>query len=298
MNLEGARIFVKLAELGSFTQTGKQLGMSKSRVSALLKALEEQLGSRLLQRTTRAVRLTPDGEQFLVRASVLVEEAEDLFSMFQRASTLRGRVRIDMPIGFARNFVIPHLPEFLAQHPSIELVLSATDQRVDVVGDGFDCVLRVGKLLDSGLVAKRLGTLEMLNCASASYLRKYGTPRSLADLERHYVVDYSLSPGAEAPSFEYRQGARFCARPMRSLVTVNNTEAYTAACCAGLGIIQAPRTGLEKLVRSGQLVSLLPELTCRPMPVSLVHSRSKHVPKRVQEVMSFLEKVMKPAFEQ
>jgi DNA-binding transcriptional LysR family regulator len=298
MNLESVRIFAKLAELGSFTQTAKQLGMGKSRVSALLKALEAQLGTRLLQRTTRAVRLTPDGEQFLVRASVLVEEADDLFAMFQKASSLRGRVRIDLPIGLARNFVIPKLPEFLAQHPSIDLVVSATDQRVDVVADGFDCVLRVGTLVDSGLIARRLGSLSMLNCASPSYLRKYGTPRNLADLAHHYVVDYSLSLGAEDPGFEYRRGSRWLTLPMRSFVTVNNTDAYQAACVAGLGIIQAPRTGLEPLIRSGQLVSVLPDLGCKPMPVSIVHSRSRHIPGRVREVMNFLEQALKPAFEQ
>jgi DNA-binding transcriptional LysR family regulator len=297
MNLEGVRVFVKLAELGSFTQAAKQLGMGKSRASALLKTLEGQVGSRLLQRTTRAVRLTPDGEQFLTRASILVEEADDLFAMFQKASSLRGRVRIDLPIGLARNFVIPRIPEFLTQHPLIDLVVSATDQRVDVVGDGFDCVLRVGALSDSGLVARRLGSLPMLNCASASYLRKYGTPRSLTDLPHHYVVDYSLSLGAEEACFEYRHGSRWRTHPMRSFITVNNTDAYAAACIAGLGIIQAPRTGLLPLVRSGQLVSILPELTCKPMPVSIVHSRSRHLPKRVREVMNFLEQSMKPAFE-
>jgi DNA-binding transcriptional LysR family regulator len=297
MNLEGARVFVKLAELGSFTQTAKQLGMGKSRVSDLLKNLEAQLGSTLLQRTTRAVRLTPDGEQFLGRAKSLVEEADDLFAMFQKASSLRGRVRIDVPIGFARNLVIPRLPEFLAQHPSLELVVSATDHRVDVIRDGFDCVLRIGTLADSGLVARRLGTLSTINCANASYLRKYGTPRNLADLSRHYVVDYSLSLGAEEPCFEYRQGSRWLTRPMRSLVTVNNTDAYLTACLAGLGIMQAPLTGLEPLLRSGQLVSVLPELTCRPLAVSIVYSRSRHPPKRVREVMNFLEQAVKPAFE-
>ncbi len=298
MNLDGARIFVKLAELGSFTQTAKQLGMGKSRVSDLLKTLEAQVGSRLLQRTTRAVRLTPDGEQFLGRAKSLVEEADDLFAMFQKASALQGRVRVDMPIGLARNLIIPRLPEFLAQHPLLELVVSATDHRVDVIRDGFDCVLRVGALTDSGLVARRLGTLSTVNCASASYLRKYGTPRSLSDLAHHYIVDYSLSLGAEAACFEYRQGARWLTLPMRSLVTVNNTDAHLTACLSGLGIMQAPRTGLEQLIRSGQLVSVLPEFTCKPLPVSIVHSRSRHLPKRVREVMNFLEQAVKPAFEQ
>jgi DNA-binding transcriptional LysR family regulator len=123
-------------------------------VSSRLSALENALGSRLLQRTTRAVHLTPDGEQFLVRAQLLLDQADDMFGMFQATSSLRGRVRIDLPIAFACNFVIPRLPDFLAQHPMLELIMSTTDKRVNVVRDGFDCVLRIGTLVDSGLRCK------------------------------------------------------------------------------------------------------------------------------------------------
>ncbi len=296
MDLESLRVFVKVAEQGSFTRAGEQLGMPKSRVSLRVKALEIEVGSRLLQRTTRAVRLTPDGEQFLARGRLLVDEADELATMFQATSSLRGRVRIDLPIAFARELVIPRLPDFLAQHPQIDLVISATDRRVELVREGFDCVLRIGSLADSGLGARRLGTLPMMNCASPSYLRKLGTPRSIADLDRHQIVHYSLTLGGEEPAFEYRDGARWVTRPMRSVVTVNNTDAYRSACVAGLGIIQVPRTGMKECLRLGQLVEVLPELTCEPMPVSLVHDRGRGVPKRVRVVMSFLAQAMEPAW--
>lgn len=295
MDLENVRTFVKVAELGSFTRAGEQLGMPKSRVSLLVSALEAEIGSRLLHRTTRAVRLTPDGELFVARARRLVDEADELSTMFQSTSSLRGRVRVDLPIAFARDLVIPRVPELLAQHPHLELVLSATDRRVELVREGFDCVLRIGTLVDSALVARRLGTLPMLNCASPSYLRRFGVPRSLADLDRHQIVHYSLTLGGDEACFEYRQGARWVTRPMRSVVTVNNTDAYSSACIAGLGIIQLPRTGMEESLRSGELVEVLPELTCQPMPVSLVHSRARGTPKRVRAVMAFLEDAMKPA---
>ena len=295
LDLESVRMFVKVAELASFTKAGEQLGVPKSRVSLRVSALEADLQSRLLQRTTRAVRLTPDGEQFLARARQLVEEADELRAMFQATSGLEGRVRIDMPIALARGLVFPKLPELFAQHPRLELLLSTTDRRVDVVRDGFDCVLRIGTLTDSGLVAKKLGALRMVNCVSPSYVRRFGVPRSLADLERHQLVHYSLSLGGDEPSFEYRRGAKWLSKPMKSIITVNNTDAYRGACLAGLGIVQVPIYGVTELLKSGDLVEVLPDLTCEPLVMSLVHAHGRGVPKRVRAVMTFLTDAVAPA---
>lgn len=293
MELESVRIFVKVADLASFTRAGEQLGLPKSRVSLRVKALEAELGSRLLQRTTRAVRLTPDGEQFLARARILVDEVDELSTMFQATSTLRGRVRVDLPIAFARTFVLPRLPELLTKHPQLELLVSTTDRYVDIVREGFDCVLRIGALQDSGMVARRLGVLSMMNYASAGYIRRFGLPRTVEDLDRHQLVHYSTMLGGHEPCFEYRRAGRWVTRPMRSVLTVNNTDAYESACVAGLGIIQAPRHGDH--VTRGQLVEILPEHTCEPLPVSLVHGHGRDVPKRVRAVLSFLASCMAPA---
>jgi DNA-binding transcriptional LysR family regulator len=294
MDLETLRIFIKVAELASFTRAGEQLGMPKSRVSLAVKGLEQDVGSRLLQRTTRAVRLTPDGEQFLGRARRLALEADELGSMFQLASAMRGRVRIDLPTIFAREVVIPKLPQFLSAHREIELLVSTTDRRVDVVREGFDCVLRIGTLTEPGLTAKRLGALQMVNCASPAYLAKYGTPRTIADLEWHFIVHYSQSLGSEPPGFEYHDGTRYRDVPMKTRITVNSADAFHAACLAGLGIIQVPRVGLRAVLAAGVFVDVLPQHTCEPMPVSLVHSHGRNVPKRVRAVMNWLEETMAP----
>lgn len=297
MQLDALQIFVKVAELGSFTRAAQHLGLSKARASIRVAEIEAELGTRLLQRTTRAVRLTPDGEQFLVRARRLVLDAEELGSMFQAPSNLRGRVRLDLPVNFARNLFIPRLPELLSAHPQLVLELSTTDRRVDLVRDGFDCVLRVGALPDSGLAARRLGLLPLINCASAAYLVKYGTPRTLADLEHHLVVHYSLSFGSDKPTFEYRDGASYRERPMRSIITVNSADGYAGACAAGLGIIQAPRAGLASRLASGELVEILPDFPAAPMPVSIVHGHARHVPKRVRAVMTWLAQLLQPHLE-
>jgi DNA-binding transcriptional LysR family regulator len=297
MEIDALRMFMKVAELASFTRAAEQLGLSKARVSTGVQALESELGSRLLQRTTRAVRLTPDGEEFLARARQLVFDADELAALFSAPSTLRGRVRVDLPQSLARSLFIPRLPELLAAHPQLEVLLSTTDRRVDLVREGFDCVLRVGKLGDSGLVARRLGEMPMMNCASPAYLKRHGTPRTLDDLDGHLVVHYSLRFGADAPSFEYRDGNRYVDRPMRCVVTVNSTDSYEAACMAGLGIIQAPRSALMRRIAAGELVEVLPQHPCEALPVSLVHAHGRNVPRHVRAVMTWIAHTLEPYFD-
>lgn len=294
MEIDALRVFVRVAELGSFTRASEQLGLSKARASIRIAELEAELGCRLLLRSTRAVRLSEDGEQFLPRAKRLVLDADELASMFRAPSTLRGRVRLDLPIGFACNHVIPRLPEFLAAHPQIELLVSTTDRRVDLVREGFDCVLRVGKLADSGLIARKLGVLPMVNCASPGYLAKHGTPTALAELERHWMVGYSPVLGGAPPSFEYPDGKRFRELPMRSLISVNGTGAYHAACVAGLGIIQVPRIGARASLASGELIEILPELECERMPVSLVQGHPAKARQPVRALMTWLARLLVP----
>jgi DNA-binding transcriptional LysR family regulator len=294
MDLAVVRSFIKVAELASFTHAAEHLGIPKSRVSLQIKALEIELGVRLLQRTTRSVRPTADGEQFLARATRLIAEADDMGAMFHASRTLRGVVRIDMPVTFARDYIIPKLPELYAQYPNIELQLSSTDRLVELVRDGFDCVLRSGALHDSGLVARRLGVLPMTNCASPEYIRSYGTPRAPADLDRHLIVHYANTLGAEPPVFEFHLAGKTVTRAMRSLITVNNVDAYHAACRAGLGIIQSPRLGVVKRLADKSLVELLPDHVCAPMPVSLLYAEGRPLAKRVRAVMAWLVQMVQP----
>ena len=294
MDLDSVRVFLEVAELGSFTRASEHLGLSKARASIRIQELEAELGCRLLHRSTRVVRLTTDGEQFSLRARRLLSDADELAAMFSAPSNLRGRVRLDLPIQFARNVVIPRLPEFLGNHPQLELLVSTTDQRVDLLREGFDCVMRIGALSDSTLVAKRIGVLPMVNCASPRYLEKYGTPRAIADLAQHLLVHYSVNFGHDAPSFEYFDGKRYREQAMRSAVTVNSTDAYHAACLAGLGIIQAPRAGMAASLASGGLLEILPDLRSEPLPVSLVQGHTRHARAPVRAVMAWLTQVMTP----
>lgn len=293
LDLETVRAFVRVAELGSFTRAAAHLAIPKARVSQQVQRLEAVVGARLLHRTTRAVRLTPDGELFLARARPLLLQTEDLSGMFAGPSALRGRVRIDLPVNLARDVVILRIPELLAAHPHLELQVSTTDRLVDVVREGFDCVVRVAMLADSSLVATRLGKLEMINCASAAYLRVHGKPKSLADLERHLLVHYSSSLASDPPEFEYHDGTRYRVRTMKSIVTVNNADAFQAACRAGLGIIQVPRTGVAERLASGELVEILPKFRGQPLSVFLLHPHGRNVPRRVRVVLDWIDAVLR-----
>ena len=296
LSLEALRIVVTVAELASFSRAADQLGLPKARVSVAVQQLEAQLGVRLLHRTTRRVRLTPDGEQFMESARLLLLEAEELQTRFQRQpGQLRGLLRVDLPIALARGVVIPQLPAFLQAHPQLQVALSTTDRRVDPVAEGFDCVLRVGALSDSGLIARPLGTLRQVNAVSPGYLAQHGRPDALADLARHRLVHYSQSLDAAPPSFDWCDAAGTVHRvPMAAALTVNSSDAYQAACLAGLGLIQAPEMGLRAMLMRGELVEVLPGHVPPPMPVSLLYPHRRGLSLRVQTFMDWLTALLAP----
>lgn len=294
LQLDPLRAFVKVAELLSFTRAGEQLGVPKARVSEQVRRLEAEVGSTLFTRTTRAVRLTSDGEAFLARARRVVADADELATMFTTTRALRGRVRIDLPVNLACDAVIPRLPELHAEHPELDLQVSTTDRLVDVVREGFDAVVRVGALRDSELVVTRLGEMTMMNCASPGYVRARGRPKSPADLDGHVVIHYAATFGADAPEIEWVADGRVRSRRMRCIVTVNSADAFRAACLAGLGIAQLPRLGAERLVREGRLVELMPRFRAPPLPVSLLHPHGRGVPRRVRVLLDWLTAVLSP----
>ncbi|MBL0729351.1 LysR family transcriptional regulator [Piscinibacter sp. HJYY11] len=293
--IEGLQIFVRVAELSSFTQAAEQLALPKARVSTVVQQLEGQLGTRLLHRTTRKVQLTQDGQAFYERCKDLLADVDELQGMFQQGvQSLRGRLRVDMPTLIARDQVIPRLPEFLAAHPQLSIELSSTDRRVDLVREGFDCVLRVGTLADSGLIARPVGQLRQINCASPAYLAQHGTPETLEDLATHRLVHYVPTLGAKPSGWEYVQDGHVLSHAMAGMLTVNGTEAYQAACVAGLGLIQAPAAGLASWVARGMLVEVMPQYRAPSLPVSLLYANRRNLPQRVQVFMAWLAQALAP----
>jgi DNA-binding transcriptional LysR family regulator len=269
-NLEPILIFITVAEMGSFTHAADSLGIQKGRASTAVRKLEEDVGVSLLHRTTRSVQLTEDGRVFHARARDLLADVDDLHSMFAGDRVaLGGRLRVDLPSELARTTIVPALPAFMATYPDLELEVSSTDRQVDLVQEGFDCVLRLGPIGDETLIARPLGKLRMVNAASPAYLARYGIPRSLEDL----------------------QHARL---QLRGALHVNSVQTYEAAGVAGLGLIQAPLLGIGRYLESGALIALLPDFQHKPLDVSLVVAHRRNLSRRVRAFMKWIESVLAP----
>ncbi|MBS1159540.1 MAG: transcriptional regulator [Proteobacteria bacterium] len=296
--IEAMQIYVRVAELSSFTQAAQSMGLPRANISTAIQQLESELGTRLLHRTTRRVHMTQDGQVFYERCKDLLADTEELLGLFRNDQTaLQGRLRVDMPSAVARDVVLPHLPEFMQTYPELAIELSSTDRRVDLVREGFDCVLRVGLLDDASHIARPLGYYPLVNCASPAYCKAFGQPQQLGELANHRLIHYVSTLGARPGGFEYLDPeasgtVRYIAMP--GALTVNNSDAYYAACLAGLGIIQAPAASVRMALGSGQLVELMPQYRAAPLPVSLIYANRRHQPRRVRVFMDWLVSIVQP----
>ncbi|WP_417420568.1 LysR family transcriptional regulator [Halomonas sp.] len=299
-NLQALLIFARVAEMLSFTRAAESLGIQKGRVSTVIRGLEREMGAALLHRTTRSVQLTEDGRAFYERARDLLAEAQDVQSMFASSDApLKGRLRVDMPTELAKTVVIPALPQLLDANPELTLELSSTDRRVDLVQEGFDCVIRLGPIIDDRLVARALGKLRMVNVASPGYLAKYGTPQTLDDLltQGHRMVHYTPTLGARRDGWEYPEGSGYASLVLPGAMQVNNVQTYHAAGLAGLGLIQAGYSTLAHHIERGDLVEVLPDLRPEPLAAWLVVAHRRNLSPRVRAFMTWVERVLEPYFD-
>ncbi|KVD66371.1 LysR family transcriptional regulator [Burkholderia ubonensis] len=290
-HLHAMRIFARVAHLGSFTKAAEQMQLPRPTVSNAVQYLEKHLKIRLLQRTTRRVALTAEGATYYERCARLLADLDDAETLFEDAgASPRGVIRVDLPERFALDKVIPAIPSFHARYPDLRIVMSTTDRFVDLIADGIDCAVRVGALSDTSLVARRIGELAQVNCASPAYLARHGTPRSPDDLPEHVAVGYFSSRTGRELDWEYADmdTGEIHAVKMRSIVSVNSSQAYLACCVAGLGLIQAPRDGLDAPLADGTLVEVLPEWNAAPLPVSVVFPHGRHLAPRVRIFVDWL----------
>lgn len=292
--LQQVEVFVRVAETASFSRAAELLDLPRSTVSTLIQTLEARLGVRLLDRTTRRVTLTLEGEVYLRRAQRLLMDFEETESSFRGSSAeLRGRLRVNVPARIGRLIVAPALSVFFARYPAIELELGSTDRAVDLVQEGIDCALRIGRSSDALLIAQPLGMLPLINCASPAYLARYGTPHTIADLASHYAVHYVSPATGQLDEWEVMTANGQSQRvTMPSKVTVNNAETYLACCLAGLGLIQIPAYDVQDELRSGQLVEVMPNATAAPMPISLLYLRRRHESRLLHVFMDWMLEIL------
>lgn len=288
------RVFARVVESASFTRAADMLGLPRSSVSAAVQELETRVGARLLHRTTRKVAPTQDGATFYERCQRLIADVEETENLFrQGAAGPHGKLKIDMPGRIGRLIVAPALPEFLARYPEIDIDLGVTDRAVNLIEESVDGVLRVGPLSDSGLIARTIGDLPLINVASPGYLARHGLPKVPADLGGHLAVNFASPSSGRVEEWEWIEDGEVHAVSMRGRVTVNSAEAYIACALAGLGLIQIPAYDVKGYLAAGELVEVLPRHRAAPMPMTLLYPNRQHLSRRFQVFAEWLEQLLR-----
>lgn len=279
--LEAMRLFTRVVDRRSFTQAANDLEIPRSTATQVIKQLEDRLGVKLLQRTTRTVRPTLDGEAYYRRCMAILDDIEDAEGAFSGAVP-KGMLRVEVQGTIARHFLMPNLPKFFALYPGIEIAMSESDRWVDVIREGCDCVLRYGALPDSDLVARPVTVLERVTCAATGYLEKYGVPASLDDLHGHRAVCLrSVTSGALTP-FEFVEGGQVTKIDMPVPFSVTGTESFLEAVRLGFGLAQLPLFHIEEDLAAGRLQRVLHQHLVPSGPVSILYPRARQLSPRVR----------------
>lgn len=290
--IQAMQVFVRVVESGSFVRAAETLAMPPSSVTSMIKSLEKHLQVRLLNRTTRSLNLTLEGEQYVARCREILSLIEDTENSLN-GSMLRpqGRLKVDMPGGIAHALIYPRLRDFQARYPNIYLMIGVNDRQIDLVQEGVDCVIRAGKLSDSTLVARPLGELEWVTCASPAYLEQHGTPTSPEDLAGHRAVHHFSVNSRRASSLHFQKGDQSYTAPLEGTVAVNETTLYIRLCIDGYGLGQLARVLVADQLRSGHLVEVLPDWRPGPVDFWFLHQNQRFLSPAVRAFSDWLSEL-------
>jgi DNA-binding transcriptional LysR family regulator len=285
--LQAMQLFTRVVDTGSFTAAAEQLGISRALASKLIQNLEDALGVRLLNRTTRRLSLTESGQNYYQRVSdVLSRLSEAEAEATELQIDPRGRLRVSAPIPFSTVHLAPAIAEFQRLHPRVEFDLNLNDRRVDLVEEGFDLAIRISQLADSSLMARKIAPCRMVAVASPEYLAEHGEPEKPADLARHECLRYTLTPNSEAWEFE-REGSSISV-PAHARMAVNNGDFIAAAAAAGIGIARLPTFIVADYLRNGTLRRILSSWTLPPIAVYAVYPKTRTLPAKTRRLIDFL----------
>ncbi|MGK6316864.1 LysR family transcriptional regulator [Neorhizobium sp. DT-125] len=285
---DAMRVFTRVTERRSFTLAAEDLGLPRSTLSDVVKQLETRLGVRLLQRTTRQISPTLDGEAYYQRCLSILAEVEDAEAAFSGVKP-RGLLRIDVQGTLARHRVLPGLREFFRAYPDIEIRMSEGDRFVDLIREGVDCVLRVGVPQDSDMIARRLAMLDEVTLASPRYIEAHGTPKVPGDLQHgHCAVGFHSSATGSVLPLEFTIDGEVSKMTLPSMMSVNGADSYYQAALLGFGLIQCPRYRAEADLKSGKIVEVLPDYLPTPTPVSVLYPRNRQLSPRVRVFIDWL----------
>lgn len=284
--LQELSVFARAAESGSFSRAGRELGLSQPSVSRIIGELEARLGVTLLLRTTRRITVTDAGALFLDRAREILAGIEDAEDAARGVDSLRGIIRLALPVLYGTRAIIPRLPKFLDLHPMLRLEMTVADARQDLVAEGADVAIRMGELTDSGFGARKLQTLERMLVASPAYLKARGTPKTPADLASHDCIFGPGNFGRDSWSFT-RNGTETSVDVRGRIHTDSGPGAY-ASVMAGLGIVLASSVMCDAEIKAGTLVRLLRSYKLEPVEVHAVFPGGPHPSAKVRALVDFL----------
>ncbi|KPH08629.1 LysR family transcriptional regulator [Rhizobium acidisoli] len=288
---DAMRVFCRVVERRSFTLAAEDTGLPRSTVTDAVKQLEARLGVRLLQRTTRHVSPTLDGEAYYQRCLSILADIEDAEGAFAGARP-KGLLRVDVHGTLARHFLLPSLPSFLQTYPEIEFYMSEGDRLVDLVREGIDCVLRAGTTGDSDMIIRRVAMLDEITLASPDYVAAHGLPQHPDRLAGHRMIGFrSSGTGSQLP-LEFTVDGVVREISIPATVAVNAAESYISAARMGLGIIQIPRYHAEKDLAEGTLIHVLKDFPPTPTPVSVLYPRNRQLSPRVRVFIDWLVTVL------
>lgn len=292
--LAAMQAFARVAETRSFSEAARRLRVSKSVLSRQVAALEAELGVRLFHRTTRALTPTEIGEAYYQRVSRIladIEEAEQSVGLLQGSP--RGRLKVNAPMSFGYLHLAPALPDFLAACPEIEVEMAMNDRTVDLIEEGFDVAVRIGRLSDSSLVARKLAPMRLVVCASPAYLAEKGTPATPADLKHHECLLYSNEPAPEEWRFATPEGNAWAAT-VHGRLCANNGDTLRIAALRGLGLVRLPTFIVGRDLQAGTLVSVLADYVAQDSGLYAVYPEARHLSPKVRVFVDFLSQRFGP----
>ena len=291
---DSMRLLVRVIERRSFTAAAADLGLPRSTATEAIQQLEARLGVRLIERTTRTVLPTLDGEAYYRRCVAILSDVEDAEGAF-RAAQPRGLLRIDIHPLLAQTFLVPRLPAFLERHPLLDLHLGEGDRLVDLVGEGVDCVIRAGEPRDAGMIVRRLGMLREVTCASPAYLERHGLPRGVEDLADHRMIGFLSSRTREVMPLEFLVEGKVRRTILPGRVTVSGSDMMAALARLGLGLVQQPFYRLRRDLESGTLVEVLPQHPPPGTPLSVLYPQNRQLSPRVRVFIDWAVEIFKGA---
>ena len=287
-SVAGMRILVRVVDSGSFSAAARHLGVAPSSVSRQINELEEDLGAILFARTTRKLNLTEAGQLYYERASSIINDVDEAKLALSQLGSPSGILRVTVPSGIGRELVVSAVPAFLDEYPAIKIVLSMTDQMVDIVDAGIDVAIRVGRQQDSSFKARKIGESKRIVCASPEYLKKAGIPKTPADLEQHNCVTWRDHPGHNTWAFRGPEGVSKVR--VSGSFFAKSADAIVAATVAGLGLSLLPDWNMGIELRQKQLCAVLTDYEASPAasPVYAVHAHQRYVPPKIRTFIDFL----------